>query len=53
VVYGVIYTGAAPLATLDAQWNAVTSRIEITATPTSSTENVYVKVYATEVARGD
>lgn len=58
VVYGVIYTGAAPLATLDAQWNPTggpnaSGRIEITATPTSATNNVYVKVYATEVARGD
>ncbi len=58
VVYGVIYTGAAPLATLDAQWNPIggpdgNGRIEITATPTSATNNVYVKVYATEVARGD
>jgi len=56
VVYGVIYTGAAPLATLDAQWNPLAGEggaIEITATPTSATENVYVKVYATEVARGD
>jgi hypothetical protein len=53
VVYGVIYTGAGPLATLDAQWNAVTSKIEITATPVSTTNNVYVKIYATEVARGD
>jgi hypothetical protein len=53
VVYGVIYTGAGPLATLDAQWNATTSKIEITATPISTTNNVYVKIYATEVARGD
>ena len=53
VVYGVIYTGAGPLATLDAQWNAVTNKIEITATPVSTTNNVFVKVYATEVARGD
>lgn len=58
VVYGVIYTGAAPLATLDAHWNPIggpnaSGRIEITATPTSATNNVYVKVYATEVARGD
>jgi hypothetical protein len=53
VVYGVIYTGAGPLATLDAQWNAVSSRIEITATPVSTTNNVFVKIYATEVARGD
>lgn len=53
VVYGVIYTGAGPLATLDAQWNALTSKIEITATPVSTTNNVYVKIYATEVARGD
>jgi hypothetical protein len=53
VVYGVIYTGTGPLATLDAQWNSVSNRIEITATPTSTTNNVYVKIYATEVARGD
>lgn len=53
VVYGVIYTGAGPLATLDAQWNAVTSKIEITATPVSTTNNVFVKIYATEVVRGD
>lgn len=53
VVYGVIYTGIGPLATLDAQWNAVTNKIEITATPVSTTNNVYVKIYATEVARGD
>ncbi len=53
VVYGVIYTSAAPLATLDAQWNGTSNRIEITATPASSTNNVFVKIYATEVARGD
>jgi hypothetical protein len=53
VVYGVIYTGAGPLASLDAQWNSVSNKIEITATPTSTTNNVYVKIYATEVARGD
>jgi hypothetical protein len=53
VVYGVIYTGIGPLATLNAQWNNTSSRIEITATPVSSTNNVYVKIYATEVARGD
>ncbi len=58
VVYGVIYSGTGPLASLDAQWNPgtgdpTTGRIEITATPTSTTNNVYVKIYATEVARGD
>ncbi len=53
VVYGVIYTGTGPLASLDAQWNSVSNKIEITATPTSTTNNVYVKIYATEVARGD
>lgn len=53
VVYSVIYTGAAPLATLDAQWNAVTNKIEIIATPVSTTNSVFVKVYATEVVRGD
>jgi hypothetical protein len=58
VVYGVIYSGTGPLASLDAQWNPgtgdpTTGRIEITATPTSTTNNVYVKIYATEVSRGD
>ncbi len=58
VVYGVIYSGTGPLATLDAQWNPgtgdpSTGRIEITATPISTTNNVYVKIYATEVSRGD
>ncbi len=58
VVYGVIYSGTGPLATLDAQWNPTggasgVGAIEITATPVSTTNNVYVKIYATEVARGD
>jgi hypothetical protein len=53
MVYGIVYTSTGPLATLNAQWNSGSSRIEITATPTSSTNNVFVKVYATEVARGD
>jgi hypothetical protein len=53
MVYGIVYTSTGPLATLNAQWNSGSSRIEITATPVSSTNNVFVKVYATEVARGD
>lgn len=51
VVYGVIHTSLAPLATLTAQLS-VDGRVEILAQPTNSTP-IYVKVYATEVVRGD
>lgn len=51
VVYGVIYTSVAPIATLDARWNALTSAIEITARPTSATNPVYVRLNILEVAR--
>lgn len=51
VVYGVIHTSTSPLAVITAQEN-VNGRVEILAQPTNSTP-IYVKVYATEVVRGD
>lgn len=51
VVYGVLHTSLAPLATLTAQLN-VNGRVEILAQPTNTTA-IYVKVHATEVVRGD
>lgn len=51
VAYGVIYTSVAPIATVDARWNALTSAIEITARPTSATNPIYVRVNMLEVAR--
>ena len=51
VVYGVIHTSLAPLATLTTQ-QSVDGRVEILAQPTNTTP-IYVKVHATEVRRGD
>lgn len=51
VVYGVVHTSLAPLATLTTQQN-VDGRVEILAQPTN-TATIYVKVHATEVVRGD
>ena len=51
VVYGVIHTSLAPLATLTTQ-QSVDGRVEILALPTNTTP-IYVKVHATEVRRGD
>lgn len=51
--YGVTYSGAAPLATFDGQWNALTNRIEITCIPTHPTNNVYASVHAIEMTTND
>lgn len=48
MVYGVVHTSATPMATFDAQWNATTSNIEITATVDPAYAGVNVKVMATE-----
>ena len=48
VVYGVTYTSVGPLATITAQEDTLTGRINILATPTNST-GIGVKVHATEV----
>jgi hypothetical protein len=52
-VYGIVYTSVEPLATFTAQWNAVTSRVEVTCRPTSLTNNVDVKSFATEITTSD
>ncbi len=47
--YGVTYSGATAIATFDGQWNATTSRIEITCRPISVTNGVTVSVHALEI----
>ena len=51
-VYGTIHSSASPLATFDARWNAVSSKIEITAQPVSLTNTGRVKIFATEINPG-
>jgi hypothetical protein len=51
-VYAVVHTSAAPLATFTAEWNAVTSRVEVICTPTGANE-VNVKSFATEITTAD
>jgi hypothetical protein len=51
-VYGIVHTSAAPLATFTAEWNALTSRVEVLcATPSANT--VYVRTFATEITTAD
>jgi hypothetical protein len=51
-VYGVVHTSVAPLATFTAEWNALTSRVEVLcATP--SANDVYVRTFATEITTAD
>jgi hypothetical protein len=52
-VYGVVHSSVAPLATFTAQWNVLTSRVEITCRPTSLTNNVNIKTFATEITTSD
>lgn len=51
--YGVTYSGATAIATFDGQWNATTNKIEITCSPVSVTNNVYVSVHAIEMTSID
>jgi hypothetical protein len=51
--YGVTYTGATAIATFDGRWNATTSKIEITCSPVSVTNLVYVSVHAIEMISVD
>ena len=51
-VYGIVYTSQAPLATFTADWNALTSRIEVTCTA-SGANSVNVKIFATEISTSD
>ena len=51
-VYGIVHTSVAPLATFSAEWNALTSRVEVLcATPSANT--VYVRTFATEITTAD
>jgi hypothetical protein len=51
-VYGVVHTSVAPLATFTANWNALTSRVEVLCTAPSA-NNVNVKIFATEITTSD
>ena len=51
-VYGVVHTSVAPLATFTANWNALTSRVEVLCTaPSANTVNV--RIFATEITTSD
>ena len=52
-VYGVVHTSVAPLATFTAEWNVTSSRVEVLCRPTSLTNNVDVKAFATEITTSD
>jgi hypothetical protein len=51
-VYGVVHTSAAPLATFTADWNVLTSKVEVLCT-TPSANGVSVKIFATEITTSD
>ena len=51
-VYGIVHTSVAPLATFTAEWNALTSRVEVLCT-TPSANTVYVRTFATEITTAD
>jgi hypothetical protein len=50
-VYGVVHTSVAPLATFTANWNAVTSRVEVLCATTAIAVNV--RIFATEITTSD
>ena len=49
-VYGVTYTGSSAIAEFDGQWNATSSRIEITCRPVSVNNDVTASVHAFEMS---
>ena len=51
-VYGVVHTSTAPLATFTADWNALTTRVEVLCT-TPSANTVAVRIFATEITTAD
>ncbi len=51
-VYGVVHTSVAPLATFTADWNVLTSKVEVLCT-TPSANSVSVKIFATEITTSD
>lgn len=52
-VYGVIHTTVSPFVTYDSQWNALTSKIEITATNLDPTNGVWIESMVIEVLNWD
>ena len=50
-VYGVVHTSVAPLATFTANWNALTSRVEVLCATTAIA--VSVRIFATEITTSD
>lgn len=48
-VYGIVHTSVSPIATLSSQYNGTTFEIEITATPVSVTNSIYVKSFVVEL----
>jgi hypothetical protein len=52
-VYGLTYTSNNPLATFNAAYNATTNQIDITCTPTSAQEPVFVRVSVTQITTAD
>ena len=51
-VYGVVHTSVSPLATFTADWNPLTSKVEVICT-TPSANSVDVKIFATEITTSD
>lgn len=51
-VYGVVHTSLAPLATFTANWNVLTSRVEVLCT-TPGANTVNVRIFATEITTSD
>lgn len=49
-VYGIVYTGTGPICNFNAQWNSITSKIEITATNLSLTDPVNFVVQSLELS---
>ena len=52
-VYGVIHTTVSPFVSYDSQWNALTSKIEITATNLDPTNGIWVESMVIEVLNWD
>jgi hypothetical protein len=48
-VYGITYTGVAPIATFDGQYNPLTFNFEITASPVSAIDTLNVRTQITEL----
>lgn len=52
-VYGLVYTSTNPLATFTTRWNSAINRVEVLCRPTSTTENVTVRSFVTEMTTSD